>query len=36
MQSLDPVSQLFENGITKEILAKTHGITVWDLSVLKV
>ena len=32
MQSLDRDSQLFENGITKEMLAKTHGIIVLDLS----
>jgi hypothetical protein len=32
MQTLDHDSQLFENGITEEMFAKTHGIIVLDLS----
>ena len=32
MQTLDHDSQLFENGITEEIFAKTQGIILLDLS----
>ena len=32
MQSLLQDSQLFENGVTEEMFAKTHGIIVLDLS----
>jgi len=32
MQTLDHDSQLFENGITEDMFAKTHGIIVLDLS----
>ena len=32
IQSLDQDSQLFENGITGEMFAKTHGVFVLDLS----
>ena len=32
VQSLDQYSQLFQNGITEDMFAKTHGIILLDLS----
>ena len=32
MQSLDPKSKAFENGITDEMFGKTHGISLFNLS----